>query len=320
MATKITGLGANFYIAGFDLSADVSALDNVAGSIKPLDVTAIQSLAHERLGGVREGMLDFSLFFDVAAGQEHAALSGLPTADAIASAFLANAAFAQAIGNPACSINAKQLSYDWTRGTDGSLTGKVNTQSNGFGLEWGEALTAGKRTDAVATNGAAQDDGNGFTTPGVPASGTPVTNTSPLPATVVVSGGTGTNVTINGVAQGTFDGTYTVPAGQTISLTYTVAPTWTWTLQTAWGAQAYLQVTAFTGTSVDIQVQHSPDNTTWSTLIDFGAQSAIGGLRGSVSNVTTVNRYLRAITGTGTFSSVTFAVMLARNLVSGVTF
>lgn len=157
MANKITGIGANFYIGGFNLSADVSALDNVAGSIKPLDVTGIQSAAHERLGGVRDGTLDFSLFFDIAAGGSHAALSGLPTTDTIASAFIAPLA----LGSPVCSINAKQVNYDWTRGTDGSLTGKVNTQSNGFGLEWGEALTPGLRTDTAATVGPAQDDGAG---------------------------------------------------------------------------------------------------------------------------------------------------------------
>jgi hypothetical protein len=35
---------------------------------------------------------------------------------------------------------------------------------------------------------------------------------------------------------------------------------------TGWGAQAYLQVTAFTGTSVTVTVQQSADNATWITL------------------------------------------------------
>ncbi len=128
---------------------------------------------------------------------------------------------------------------------------------------------------------------------------------------MTVTGGTVTGVDVNGVSAGTGDGTYTVPAGQTISLTYSVAPTWTWVLQTTYGAQAYLHVTAFTGTSVDVAVQHSPDNATWSTLYDFGAQSAAGSLRGAVTG--TVDRYLRVITGTGTFTSITFACMAARN-------
>lgn len=89
---------------------------------------------------------------------------------------------------------------------------------------------------------------------------------------------------------------------------------------TAFGAQAYLQVTAFSGTSVDILVEHSTDNVTFTTLIDFGAQSAVGASRVAVSNTTTVNRYVRATTGTGTFSSVTFSVVLVRNAIAGVVF
>jgi hypothetical protein len=304
--TKTSGLGSHFFVGGYDLSGDTSALDQIRGGPALLDVTSIVKSAHERIGGLRDGSMQFTSFFNNGAGAEHVALSPLPTTDTIGS-FMAGST----LGNPAASINAKQVGYDPTRDTSGNLTEKVSLQANGFGLEWGVALTAGPRTDTAATNGASVDQGNGFATPSVPASGTPVTNTSPLPAQVVVSGGTGTNVTINGVAQGTFDGTYTVPAAGTISLTYTVAPTWTWTLQTSFGAQAYLHVTAFTGTSVDVAVQHSADNSTWANLIDFGAQSAIGAQRATVTG--TVNRYLRAITGTGTFTSITFFVNCNRN-------
>lgn len=304
--SKTSGLGSHFFVGGYDLSGDTSALDQIRGGPALLDMTSIVKFAHERIGGLRDGSMQFTTFFNNGPGAAHAALSPLPTADVIQSAMIGST-----LGNPAASLNAKQIGYDPTRDTSGNLTEKTQGQGNGFGLEWGVALTAGPRTDTTATNGATVDQGNGFTTPGVPASGTPVTNTSPLPAQVVVSGGTGTNVTINGTAQGTFDGTYTVPAGGTISLTYSVAPTWTWTLQTAFGAQAYLHVTGFTGTSVDIVVQHSADNSTWATLIDFGAQSGIGYQRATVAG--TVNRYLRAITGTGTFTTVTFFVNVNRN-------
>lgn len=43
---------------------------------------------------------------------------------------------------------------------------------------------------------------------------------------------------------------------------------------TAWGAQAYLQVTGFTGTSVTVTVQQSADNSTWVTLLAFTAVTA----------------------------------------------
>lgn len=161
MATKIAGLGSNFYVGGYDLSGDVSALDQITGSMKPIDVTGIKSLANERAGGARDGALDFSLFFNTGPGQEHAALSGLPTADVVGSAFLPNASSVLAVGNPCVSINARQVDYDWTRGADGSLTGKVSLVADGFGLEWGEMLTAGLRTDLAATIGPVFDDGAG---------------------------------------------------------------------------------------------------------------------------------------------------------------
>jgi hypothetical protein len=37
------------------------------------------------------------------------------------------------------------------------LTFGVSAQSNGFGLEWGQQLTAGMRTDSAATNGTGLD-------------------------------------------------------------------------------------------------------------------------------------------------------------------
>jgi len=92
---------------------------------------------------------------------------------------------------------------------------------------------------------------------------------------------------------------------------------------TAYGAQAYLHVAALTGTDVTVQVQHSTDGTTWTTLLAFpqvtgGAPLAA---RASVTNTTTVNRYVRASTVTsGGFSSCRFAVVLTRNPIAGQVF
>ncbi|HEX3781716.1 MAG TPA: hypothetical protein VHX38_18795 [Pseudonocardiaceae bacterium] len=307
--SKTTGLASHFWVGAYDLSGDTSALDMIKGGPALLDITGLNKSAHERIGGLRDGDMQFTSFFNPSANAEHIALSPLPTSDTIGT-FMSGGT----LGNPMASINAKQINYDPTRGTDGSLTEKVELQANGFGLEWGVALTAGPRTDATATNGTAVDSGQGFSAPAVPASTTPVTNTSPLPASVVISGGTLTNVSVNGVTVGAGDGTYTVPAGATIAITYSVAPTWTWTLGTSSGAQAYLHVTAFTGTSVDVAVQHSADNSTWSNLIDFGSIAAVGAQRLTATG--TVNRYLRAITGTGTFTSITFAVNCCRNQIA----
>lgn len=304
---KQSGLGARLLAGGYDLSGDIQALDQVSGTVGLLEVADITQSAHARIPGERDGAVGFTSFMDPA--NAHPVLSALPTGDVHMMALLPPLAVS-ALNMSACVI-AKQVNYDPNRAADGMLTQKTEGQGNGYGLEWCMPLTAGLRTDTTATNGTSLDQGAGFTAPSVPASGTPVTNTSPLPATVVVSGGTGTQVAINGVNQGTFDGTYTVPSGGTITLTYSVAPTWTWTLQTAWGAQAYLQCTAFTGSSVTVTVQHSPDNSTWSTLMAFTAVSAAPATQ-RVPATGTVSRYLRVIT-TGTFSSATFAVAVNVN-------
>lgn len=265
---KQNGLGFRFLVGGYDLSGDISALDSITGTIGMLPGTDITQSAMARIIGLRDGSIGFTAYMDPA--NAHPVLAALPTADTLMSANPPP----QAIGNAAAALVAKQTNYDATRGNDGSLLMKVQGQGNAYALEWGVQLTPGLRTDATATNGTSLDGGAGFSTPSVPASTTPVTNTSPLPATVVVTGGTVSNVSVNGVTAGTGDGTYVVPSGQTIAVTYSAAPTWTWTLGSASGAQAYLQVTGFTGTSVTATVQQSADNSTWITLAAFNAVTA----------------------------------------------
>jgi hypothetical protein len=308
--SKQSGLGARFLVGGYDISGDVQALDSVGGSQALLDSTDITQSAHSRIPGLRDGSMGFTVFMDTA--NAHPVLSSLPVADTLMS-FLAPPL---AVGNAAACLVAKQVNYDPARGNDGALLMKVEGQGNGFGLEWGVQLTPGLRTDATATNGTALDGGAGFTTPAVAASTTPVTNTSPLPATVVITGGTVSAVTVNGVSAGSGDGTYTVPPGQAIAVTYSAAPTWTWTLQTVHGAQAYLQATGFTGTSVTVAVQDSADNSTWTAVtgLAFTAVTAAPAWqRLAIASGATLRRYVRAVT-TGTFSSATFAVVLDRNL------
>jgi hypothetical protein len=149
---KQTGLGDNLYVDGFDLSGDVGAIDQVGGGPVALGVTAINKSAMERLGGQRDGALEFTSFFNDATDQEHLALRGLPTTDRVVSYFRGTA-----LGGSAASVVAKQINYDGTRGEDGSLTFKAQALANGFGLDWGRSLTAGKRTDGAPTNGASVD-------------------------------------------------------------------------------------------------------------------------------------------------------------------
>lgn len=90
---------------------------------------------------------------------------------------------------------------------------------------------------------------------------------------------------------------------------------------TTYGAQAYLQVLAITGTSVTVKVQDSADNSSWAdvTGLTFTAATAVGTERLATSNTATIRRYVRAIT-TGTFTAASFNVVLARNDIAGVSF
>lgn len=92
---------------------------------------------------------------------------------------------------------------------------------------------------------AAAVPGTFLVAPAVPASTSPQSNTTGQPVAVNVIGGTVTAVAVNGVTQ-TVDGVnivggmFIVPSGGTITLTYSVAPTWTWQA----GAPTVIQVQA----------------------------------------------------------------------------
>ena len=246
---KSGGLGDRMFVGGYDLSGDTNS-PNIQGGAATLDVTGIDKSAMERLGGVRSGSMGWTSFFNTAASQAHPVLSVLPTVDA-------HLAYCRgtALGDPAAGMVAKQIGYDGNRGQDGAFTFALSAQSNSYGLEWGQQLTAGLRTDTVATNGTAIDQG----------------------------------------------------------------------AATALGAQAYLQVSAFTGTDVTVKIQDSADNATFADVAGFNFTQITAGAplaeRIALSNTATLRRYLRATTvTTGGFTSLTFAVNVIKNEAAGVIF
>lgn len=316
---KTTGLGDNFYVGGFDLSGDVASLDTISSPVELINVTTITFRAYQRLGGKRDGNISFTSFMDT--------------------------------NFPAVS------------------------------------------------------------TPGVPATGAPgYTSTFPYTVYATITGGTMTNVVVNGVSVGTGAGTYPIPPFGNIQLTYTVAPTWNFfargtehnalagmpsadvvcsyfqgtavgnpaasmtskqvnydptrdnsanltlkvdmtansfglewgkqltpgirtdnapttgaffdsgVLASAFGCQAYLHIIELVGTNVDVTVTHATTSGgSYSTLVDFGSQTAIGSFRQVVSNTTQVNQFLKVVTA-GTFTQVAFVVNFVKNLTAGVTF
>jgi len=250
--TKSSGLGDNLYIQGFDASGDIQQLGNIGGGPALLNFTAINKSAYERLGGLRSGQIEFTAFHNHVAvtGGTHEKLAALPRTDVILTYCRGTT-----LGDPAASLTGKQVNYDPTRGDDGMLTFGVSGQSNGFGIEWGQQLTAGMRTDTAATNGTGLDTA--------------------------------------------------------ASLSF--------------GGQAYLQVSAFTGTDVTVKIQDSADNATFADVAGFSFTQITGGAptaeRIALGNTATLRRYLRASTvTTGGFSSLTFAVNVIKNEAAGVVF
>jgi hypothetical protein len=152
---KQGGMGDNLYVGGYELGGDVMSIQRVAGGPAPWDATDITLSAVARLGLARDGGIDATMFFDKATGKAHPRLSLLPSADAIVTYCRSTV-----LGAPAAALVSKQINYDPTRGQDGSLTFVVQSQANGYGLEWGSQLTAGTRADTTATNGSSVDLGS----------------------------------------------------------------------------------------------------------------------------------------------------------------
>lgn len=245
---KQTGIGANFYVAGFDVSGDTQDIKNITGGPKLWDTTDITQAGHARLGLARSGDIAWTSFFDPSTTGEHAALSGLPTSDQIVSVFL-NPLLP---GSPAASCVSKLVTYETKRPASGELNVDFAVQSNGFGVEWCDALTGGKRTDSAATTGPFFDNTSAFN----------------------------------------------------------------------FGAQAYFQVFAFTGTSAVIDIQHATTSGgaySSTGLTTSSITTAPQAQRVATANNVTINEFLKVVT-TGTFSNLVFAVMINVNPVAGVVF
>lgn len=149
--SKGTGIGQRLYVGGYNLSGQIGSLSSIGGGPATLDVPDITQGAMARIGGHRDGRIEFDAYWDPAANA-HARLSLLPTTDAIMT-FCAGTT----IADWSASLTEKQVGYDPTRGEDGSLMLKSQALANGYGLEWGQLLTAVERTDTGATNGAGVD-------------------------------------------------------------------------------------------------------------------------------------------------------------------
>lgn len=149
---KESGLGAQLYVDQYDLSNDTNSLSKISKAINLIEQTGIDKLAVERIAGQLTGQITLATFFNP--DNAHAAYGALPRTDRIVSYY-----HRATLGAPVASMTAKQLGYNPTRSTAGELTAEVDALSNAHWLDWGYALTAGKRTDTAATNGTGVDFG-----------------------------------------------------------------------------------------------------------------------------------------------------------------
>lgn len=156
---KQSGLGDNLYVGAFEISNDIMAIDTISSARATLPATGIDKSAQERMQGLRDGQMEITTFFNDAANRAFPVLKTLPTTDTVCSYFRGTS-----IGKPAASQVSKQIDYAPSRGDDGSLLLKTVMLANGYGLEWGNMLTAGQRTDGSATNGSSYDAGAGVGT------------------------------------------------------------------------------------------------------------------------------------------------------------
>ena len=149
---KVTGITQRLFVNQYDLSGDVGALDTAQHARNQQDVTVLTDAALERLGLLRDGHMSFTAFFDTDPGQEHPVLKGLPQSA------LFTWLMGITLGSPTCSLVANTTDYPITRGADGSLVLKPTADANGFGLQWGNLLTAGIQTFASAAATTGVDD------------------------------------------------------------------------------------------------------------------------------------------------------------------
>ena len=311
---KQSGLGQQLYVAGYDLSGDVGVINNAACPRGLLEVTAINKSAIERVNGLADGIIDFNSWFNDAALAEHAALSGLPTADV-----LLIWALGAAVDDSAMFMTAKQVNYDGSRGADGSLSFNVQALADGVAPEWGEMLTSAQDTHASAGSSSSKNDGTQADPVTIISSS--AANPSVITTAAVhgltsgdriwIEGHTGSTPSINNIGYFTTvltTTTFTIPVNVTVG-----GSGGTMTLiSTRNGLAAQLQIVDIGSGTPTITIEDSPDNANWAALISFTAVadgSEPAAERKTVAGV--VDRYLR-ITSTGTFTDCDHVIAYRR--------
>jgi hypothetical protein len=309
--SKSSGLGDNFLIGGFDLSGDVSSVDTISGPLATLGVTAIKSSANERIGGLRDGDLQFTSFFDFSGS------ASAPSFPLTTVAQVSPYPFPVLVTIAAGTVTNVTVNGQTAGTADGTYvlpalgsitvtyTGSPTWTWTAVGAEH-DILSTLPRADTIGS----YLRGTTLLNPAYCVNGKQVN----YDGTRDNSGNLTLKVQVQGNAYGGEWGKQ-VTAGLRGDITGTTgAAVDDNGAGSTFGAQAYLQLVEFAGTSVDVKVRHcTTSGGTYADLIDFGSLSAAGAVRGTASG--TVNRYLEVVTS-GTFTLATFAVVFVRNPVA----
>lgn len=313
--SKQSGLGDNFYCGGYDLSGDIASVDKISGGPALLDVTPINVSANVRIGGRRDGDLQFTSFFEYSGPAGSAPAFPLTTVPYVSTFYVP--VLVTISGGTVTNVSVNSSTVGTGDGSyllpalgtitvtyTGSPTWTWTTQ----GTEH-DALSSLPRTDTIAS----YFRGTTLLNPTASVNGVQLNYDPTRDATG--------NLTLKVEVQ---SDKYGLEWGKMLTAglrTDTTGTTGTFVddngAGTALGAQAYLQLVEFAGTSIDVKIEHcTTSGGTYASLIDFGSQTAVGAVRGAATG--TVNRYLEVITS-GTFTYARLAVAWTRNL-TAVTF
>jgi hypothetical protein len=126
---------------------------------------------------------------------------------------------------PQASVRASATGPLLLPGAQGGGSQLVLGPESGYVWRVGRVVVQSNGTDSAGSQNPTPSQ------PAVPATGVAQQNANAYPVSVAIAanGATITAVTVNGVQVGSGAGTYTVPAGGSISIAYSVAtPTWVW--------------------------------------------------------------------------------------------
>jgi hypothetical protein len=313
--TVLTGL-SKLFAAGYDLTGDINSIGGIKGGPALWDASSLDLAGMKRLAARFDGSMALSVLFDPDVA--HVPLSALPTTAVPLMVPIPGSA----AGDYAAMLVGKYVDYAPSIGADLGVMFALSVQaSEGYPVEWGRMITAGKRTDTGATS-----TGTGITLPlppGVAAVAiTSATAASPTEVTATAHGlQSGDSVLIAGTDQATLndewtvtvtgDDTFTVPCDLSVAGAAS-GGTVQRTSYRGWAAQ--VQVFSVTGTSMTVTVQdaHEAVSGSFANLTGGGFAAVNAGSVGAeriASAAGIVRNHVRVKT-TGTFNPGVFAVAI----------